>query len=127
MEMAQAKKLLHEWTRLFVSEEGLLKRRTTTYTQIVLPEQYKELVYRYLHCEMGHLGVDRVLYLARDRFYWLGMQKDIHSFITQVFKCNIQKKPTVHERAHMCHIPATSPFELVSIDYLHLEESSWRV
>ena len=115
--------LLHEWKRLHVSQEGLLKRKTATCTQIVLPEKYKELVYKYLHCEMGHLGVERVLNLARQRFYWPGMQKDIEFFITQVCKCNIQKKPAVHSRAPMCHVPATAPFEMVSIDYLHLEKS----
>jgi len=80
METAQVKQLLHEWKRLFVSEEGVLKRKTATCTQIVLPEQYRGPVYRYLHCEMGHLGVERVLHLARDRFYWPGMQKDIEFF-----------------------------------------------
>lgn len=69
--------LLHEEKRLYVSQEGLLKRKTATYTQIVLPDKYKELVKKYLHSDMGHLGVDRVLHLPRQRFYWLGMQKDI--------------------------------------------------
>lgn len=123
MEAAHIKQLLHEWKRLYVSQEGLLKRKTTTCTQIVLPGKYKELVYKYLHCEMGHLGVDRVLHLARQRFYWPGMQKDIEFFITKVCRCNIQKKPAVQSRAPMCHVPATAPFEMVSIDYLHLEKS----
>lgn len=117
------KQLLHEWRRLYVSEDGLLTRKTAMYNQIVLPDQYKEVVYKYLHCEMGHLGVDRVLNLARNRFYWPGMQKDVEFFITQVCKCNYQKKPTVQTRAPMCHVPAAAPFELVSIDYLHLEKS----
>lgn len=72
---------------------------------------------------MGHLGVEWVLKLARDRFYWPGTCKDIEFFITQVCKCNIQKKTAVQNRAPMCHVPATAPFELVSIDYLHLEKS----
>ena len=62
-----------------VSQEGLLKRKTATYTQIVLPEKYKELVYKYLHGEMGHLGVERVVHLARQRFYWPGIQKVFHN------------------------------------------------
>ncbi|XP_050932432.1 uncharacterized protein LOC127143390 [Lates calcarifer] len=56
METNKTKQLLHEWKRLYVSEEGLLKRKTATCTQIVLPEKYKAVVYKYLHCEMGHLG-----------------------------------------------------------------------
>lgn len=72
------KQLLREWKRLHVSQEGLLKRKTCT--QIVLPNKYKELVYKYLHCEMGHMGVEQVLQAARQKFYWPGMQKDIEFF-----------------------------------------------
>ena len=45
---------------------------------------------------MGHLGVERVLHLARQRFYWPGMQEDIKFFITKVCKCikrNLQSIP----------------------------------
>lgn len=93
-ETTKTKQLLHEWKRLCVSQEGLLKCKTATCTQIVLPEKYKELVCKCLHCEMGHFGVERVLNLARQRFYWPGMQKDIEFFRTQVCKCNIQTNQT---------------------------------
>lgn len=63
-ETTKTKQMLHEWKRLYVFPEGLLKRKTATNTQIVLPEKYKELVNKYLHCEMGHLGVGRVLHLV---------------------------------------------------------------
>ena len=72
---------------------------------------------------MGHLGVEQVLHLAKQRFYWPGMQKDIEFFITKVCKCNIQKKPAVHTRAPTCHTPATALFEIISTDHLHLEKS----
>ena len=71
---------------------------------------------------MGHLGVELVLHLARQRFYWPGMQEDIKFFITKVCKCNYQKKPAVHTRAPKCHIPATAPFEIIS-DNLHFEKA----
>lgn len=59
METVKIKQLLYEWKRVYVSQEGLLKCKTATYTQIVLPEKYKEMVHKYLHCEMGHLGVEQ--------------------------------------------------------------------
>lgn len=43
-ETVKTKQLLHEWKRLYISQEGLLKRKTPTVTHVVLPERYKELV-----------------------------------------------------------------------------------
>uniref|UniRef100_A0A4W5JIK1 Gypsy retrotransposon integrase-like protein 1 n=1 Tax=Hucho hucho TaxID=62062 RepID=A0A4W5JIK1_9TELE len=72
---------------------------------------------------MAHLGTERVLNLARERFYWPRMQHDIEHFITKVCKCIKQKKPSVITRAPMQHVRATAPFEMISIDYVHLEKS----
>lgn len=122
-EPGKVKQLLHEWNKFQISPEGLLVRKMATRTQIVLPAQYKELVYKYVHSEMAHLGVERALHVARERFYWPAMQGDIEHFITKVCKCNKQKKPTVHSRAPMGHVTATAPFEMIAIDYVHLEKS----
>ena len=72
---------------------------------------------------MGHLGVDRVLDLARSRFYWPRMQQDITYFITNKCGCIRHKKPSTSVRAPMESITTTAPFEMVSIDFLHLEKS----
>ena len=46
-------------------------------SQVVLPQELRRRVYKELHEDMGHLGTERVLALARDRFYWPYMRKDI--------------------------------------------------
>lgn len=51
------------------------------------------------------------------------MQHDIEHFITKVCKCIKQKKPSVITRAPMQHVRATAPFQMISIDYVHLEKS----
>ena len=61
--------LLHEWERLFLDKEGILRRNKGPVSQIVLPKKFHLLVYRELHENMGHLGVVRTLHLARQRFY----------------------------------------------------------
>ncbi|CAB4026003.1 Retrovirus-related Pol poly from transposon 412 [Paramuricea clavata] len=92
--------------------------------QLVLPTKYRSLVFRELHEKMGHLGPERVFNLARERFYWPGMKNDIEHFITHVCSCVKQRKPTFTNREPLHSISTSAPFELVSIDFVHLERSS---
>ena len=73
---------------------------------------------------MGHLGVDRTVHLARQRFYWPWMQSDIKDFIGNRCQCIKQWCPVFHTRDPLKPIVTTAPFEMVSIDFLHLEKSS---
>ena len=101
--------------------KGVLVRRTLKKVQIVLPKEYHDMVYLELHEKMGHLGVEKVTELAQKRFYWPAMRKDIKVFI-QKCRCVLSKAPNVKEKAKLVPIEATSPFEMVSVDFLHLDE-----
>ena len=50
--------------------------------QVCLPPEMHFVVYEELHQKMGHVGADRVIALARDRFHWPGIAKDITNFVT---------------------------------------------
>ena len=89
-----------------------------------MPRQFHRTIYKELHQEMGHLGAARVLQLAREQFYWPGMEQDITHFVTNVCGCLKQRKPVLPTCAPLNPIITSSPFELVSIDFLHLEKSS---
>lgn len=115
--------LMREKKRLFLDDDGLLRRQSKEISQLVLPKKYHRRVYFELHEEMGHLGVERVLHLARERFYWPGMEGDITDFVTRKCKCVKDKKPHIERRADLQPIHTSAPFELVSIDFLHLEKS----
>ena len=92
--------------------------------QLVLPSRYHQLIYKHLHEEMGHLGVKRTVQLARDQFYWPHMSRDIKHHVTYVCHCLKRKKPAVQPRAPSHSTVTTQPFELVSIDFVHIECSS---
>ena len=63
---------------------------------------------------MGHLGWERTFQLAKMRFYWPYMQRDIQHYVTNECACLKQRRPKVRPKA---------PFELISIDFVHLEKS----
>ena len=107
-----------------VLEDGLLKRKTANNSQLILPEKYRKVVYKELHEKMGHLGSDRVTELARRRFYWPYMQRDIEFYVRSQCRCMISKKPNNPDRAGLIPIEIRSPFEMTSIDFLHLDKCS---
>ncbi|KAL0151336.1 hypothetical protein M9458_053330 [Cirrhinus mrigala] len=117
-----SKVLLREWDKLKLDEHGFLCRQTSQRTQLVLPTQFKRIVLKELHDEMGHQGLDRTTSLIRDRFFWPYMQKDIENYVLRTCPCIKQKKPCRETRAPLKSIKVTHPFELVSIDFLHLDK-----
>ena len=117
------KTLLREWDKLHLDSNGILRRKTNDYDQIVLPRKHQRLVLQELHDEMGHLGSERVFQLATQRFYWPNMRFDIEFHVTKLCQCLKQRRPHIPSKAPLMNIETTQPFELVSIDFLHLEHS----
>lgn len=113
--------LVRDRNKLYINGGGILCRKTVARAQLVLPTTFHPLIYRELHEEMGHLGVERTLSLIRDRFYWPHMQRDVDHHVTKVCSCLKRKHPNKPTRAPLVNIVTTYPFEMVSIDYLHLE------
>ena len=109
--------------KLEIGPDNVLRRVNGIHKQILLPKKYHRLVYKELHEEMGHLGSDKVVGLARQRFYLLYMHADIEFFIGNVCQCLKQRAPVTKTRAPLQPIMTTSPFEFVSIDFVHLEKS----
>ena len=116
--------LLRNWSKLVIDRKGLLCRMNRGRRQVILPKALKSIVYDELHSKMGHLGAERVCDLARERFFWPHMAKDIEDFIANKCRCLIQKKPHTEKTAPMGRITSSSPLEIVSIDFVHLETSS---
>ena len=118
------KQLLYDWKKLKLSEDDTLRRISGQYDQVVLPLNLCNVVYSELHTNMGHSGPERVVQLARERFFWPHMQRDITNFITRRSRCVKQKPPAFKQREPLTPINSTSPCQISSIDYLHLQKSS---
>lgn len=82
--------LLHEWGTLYL-KDGLLYRKMSQRSQFVLPDQYRVMVLKYLHDDMGHIGAESVLSLIRERFYRPYMKQDIDAYVTRRCPCKRKK------------------------------------
>ena len=120
------RQLLYEFDRLFVRDDGIFCRKIGDHIQIVLPVSLRRLLYQELHENMEHLGHERVYSVARDLCYWNFMGRDIEHFVTKVCRCVKQKRPVLKLRDPLQPITSTAPFDLISIDFLHLDLSSGR-
>ena len=96
-------------------------RKTKYRVQLVLPQWYKKLAYEELHDKMGHLNAERVIQLEQERIYWPYLTNDLQHYVQKVCQCLKQKKPNREQRAPLMNIKTSEPFELISIDYLHLD------
>jgi len=123
-ELPATKVLLRQRRKLYCDGDDLLFRRSGPYSQLVLPQKFHTIVIKELHQEMGHLGAPRVVQLTPERFYWPNMEDDITHFVTTVCPCLKQQQPNLSTRAPLHSVTTSYPFELVSIDFLHLEQSS---
>ena len=121
-ELSQESRLLMRNFGKLRLRDGVLLRYTTKFSQIVLPKEMYQLVYTELHEKMAHLGVEKVVNLAQQRFYWPRMASDIKDYIQKKCRCIVNKKPNSHERAPLVPIQAMYPFQMVSLDYMKLDQ-----
>ena len=90
-----AKSILREYTRLFI-DKGILYRTAKIdgqkVQQIVIPESHRTDAFKGVHDEVGHSGKDKTVWLARQRFFWPGLEKDICTRVESCGRC-IRRNP----------------------------------
>ena len=86
--------------------------------QFVMPVQLHKCTVMVCHDDYGHLGMDRVLVLLQERYFWPKMSEDVRIYIRQCDRCMRFKK--TKERTEFFPITATYPLELVHLDFLSI-------
>ena len=108
-----------------VLQKGILYRRARpresdeTLLQLVLPAAYREVGLKGCHDEVGHLGLEHMLDLMHDRFFWPHMAVQVKEHIGKCHTCLAFKAR--QPKAPLKNIVATHPLELVHLDFLCLE------
>ena len=117
---------LYKWERNNLTlQKGILYRRARpresdeSLLQLVLPPAYREVALKGCHDELGHLGLERMLDLMRDRFFWPHMAVQVKEHIGKCHPCLAFKAR--QPKAPFENIVATHPLELVHLDFLCLE------
>ena len=75
-----------------------------------------------VHDEVGHPGKDKIVWLARQRFFWPGLEKDICTRVESCGRC-IRRKNLARICAELKPVHTTGPMQLVCMDFLSLERS----
>ena len=113
-----------EWNHLVLKKDVLYRQDRPreleeNLLQLVLPAAHREVALRGCPDEVGHLGLEHMLDLMCDRFFWPCMaaqaKKHVRNcHLSLTFKARQPKAP-------LKNIMATHPLELVHLDYLCLE------
>lgn len=124
-------RLFKQWDKLEV-HDGMLYRVTRDpvskqrRSQYVLPLSLKEKTLLGIHDLAGHQGQDRTLSLARQRFYWPDMERDVRAHVRCCQRCVFGKSPEPAARAPLESIKSSAPMELVCMDFWSAEDSKQR-
>ena len=115
------RELVNIWEYL-VLEDALLKLSTVNGLVVIVPKLLRSEVIKTIHEGSGHLGTTKCYDLAKRRVYWPGMKSEITEYITQTCKCVKDKAPNRKQIAPLIPIRSSKPFEIIGIDYLHLDK-----
>lgn len=125
-EPLRVQKTLKQWDKLKMLD-GILyrvlkdsltgKRR---YQYVVAAALVKQAL-QGIHDEAGHQGQSRTLSLAKQRFFWVGMERDVREYVRCCKRCVVSKTPEPEGRAPLRSVKTTSPLEIVCIDFWSAE------
>ena len=96
--------------------KAFFKNTNKTVNQFVMPRQFQKRTVVVCHEDYGHLGMDRVLVLLQEHFYWPKKSDDVRKYIRMCERC-VRFKQTP-EQEEMYSITASYPLELIHLDFL---------
>ena len=93
--------------------------------QLVLPAKHWETALRGCHSEVGHLGLEWILDLMHDCFFWPFMAAEAREHINKCHPCLTLKAK--QPRALLENTVPIHPLELIHLDYLCLVSGKRKV
>ncbi|RXN38043.1 Retrovirus-related Pol polyprotein from transposon 412 [Labeo rohita] len=120
-------RLLKHWNKLTIRDGMLFRVKKDNHMnkklhQFIVPDALKQQVLHGLHDAAGHQGRSRTLLLARQRFFWTGMERDIANYVRNCMRCIVGKTPEPKDCAPLENIHTSEPMELICIDFWTAEQ-----
>jgi len=122
-ESPATKCLVDQWAALRL-DAGVLQRRWVDASKeegrwlVVVPRALREELLREMHAgnTSGHQGIKKTLCRLRQRFYWVGMRRDVVEWCRTCHICVSKKGPAQRTRAPLQLYQAGAPMERVAVD-----------
>lgn len=111
---------------LKVRNKNILIRKTAKNHQIVVPSSHQLIILKKRRENMTHHGADTVYHLAKERFYWPNMEKDIIDFVTQrqcQFVPKVMSRRIPHPKSWI--VTSSASINVITIDFLKVNR--WAV
>lgn len=127
----RALKTLKQWEKLKMLDGILYRVCKDSLTgkkrhQYMAPSSLISHVLHGVHDDAGHQGQTRTLYLARQRFFWADMERDVREHVKCCKRCVVSKTLEPEGKAQLESIKTTSPLELVCLDFWSAEDCKGR-
>lgn len=81
----------------------------------------RDFAFQGIHNDAGHQGRDKTLWLAKQRFFRNGMEREIKDRVETCGRC-IRRKTTEIPRANLENIKSTKPLEIRCIDFYNFRK-----
>ena len=87
---------------------------------LVVPKSARKDLLSYLHSNFGHLGINKMLYRVKERYFWPNMQKDVTEFCKSCHSCAVNKDNKAPNNAPLLPIDISmlEHFQKVGMDIL---------
>lgn len=102
----------------FLLRDDIVYLRQGDKELLCVPATKREEVLEQCHESIfsGHRGADKTLSIARKRFYWPEMVKDVRVWVHSCIPCGQRKRPDKHVKLPLKPLESSGPFDRVSFD-----------
>lgn len=109
--------------------DGILCRVTlgsgaTERSAVIVPNKLQERMFSFAHDKHGHQGPERTLLVLRERCFWPHLADYVTDACRRCQVCQQTKRPAVQLYQPPGHLVATTPLEVVSVDFLKVDTAA---
>ena len=87
---------------------------------LVVPKSARNEILSLLHDNLGHPGIQKLLYRVQERYFWPNLSKDVKDYCNKCHSCAVNKDNRAPNNAPLVPIEtsALNPFQKVGMDIL---------